>query len=104
MRFSPKSRREVQSVGCRAGRSRVNALLFGVAAAAVTGLVGGCDIKSFIDPSELGTFDKHPIQKPILSSISSIEPGVDDPMDEFYNAGEVQAGRPERHQPRLRYR
>ena len=92
MRFSPKSRRQVASVGCRSGRPRVNALLFGVAAVAVTGLVGGCDVKSFFDPSELGTFDKHPIQKPILSSISSIEPGVDDPMDEFYNAGEVAPG------------
>ena len=60
------------------------------ALAAATTLVGGCDVpKSFIDPSEMGRYEKTPLQKPILSSLSSIDRAIDDPTDEFTNATEV---------------
>jgi polysaccharide export outer membrane protein len=49
----------------------------------------GCDIQSFIDPSEMYPYTKKTIQKPILTSLSSIDPSVDDPDVTFYNATEV---------------
>ncbi len=49
----------------------------------------GCDIPSFIDPSEMYPYTKKTIQKPILTSLSSIDPSVDDPDVTFYNATEV---------------
>jgi polysaccharide export outer membrane protein len=52
-------------------------------------LSAGCDIKGFIDPTEMFTDTHKTIQKPILSSISVIDPGVDDPEDQFVNASEV---------------
>ena len=52
-------------------------------------LACGCDIKSFGDPSELFPDSKKPLQKPILSSLSSIDPSIDDPDQEFFNATEV---------------
>jgi polysaccharide export outer membrane protein len=56
-------------------------------AAAVS--AGGCDIKSFIDPSEMFTDTKKPIQNPILDSISDIYPSIDDPNIQFLNAGDI---------------
>jgi polysaccharide export outer membrane protein len=56
------------------------------------GMAGGCgilDIKSFGDPSEMFTDTKKPLQKPILSSLSSIDPSIDDPDTEFFNATDV---------------
>jgi polysaccharide biosynthesis/export protein len=53
----------------------------------------GCDIPSFIDPTELtpgDNYQKRTLQKPVLSSLSSIDPSIDDPDQEFYNATEVQ--------------
>lgn len=90
MRFSRVSHREGTSICQKAGSGRGRALLRGCALLTVASLLGGCDVKSFFDPSELGRFDRHPLEMPILSSISSIEPGVDDPTNQFYNAGEVQ--------------
>jgi len=49
----------------------------------------GCDIPSFIDPTEMYPYTKKTIQKPILTSLSSIDPSVDDPDVTFYNATEV---------------
>ena len=49
----------------------------------------GCDIKSFIDPSEMFPDTSKPLQKPILSSLSSIDPSIDDPDVQFYNATDV---------------
>jgi polysaccharide export outer membrane protein len=56
-------------------------------------LIGGCDVPSFIDPSELApgnNYQHHTLQKPVLSSLSSIDPSIDDPDEEFYNATDVQ--------------
>jgi polysaccharide biosynthesis/export protein len=53
-------------------------------------IVGGCDVKSFIDPSEMGRYKTTPLQKPILSSLSSIDRSIDDPNEEFVNATDVQ--------------
>jgi polysaccharide export outer membrane protein len=61
----------------------------GAALLAAATLLGGCDIKSFIDPTEMGRYEKTPLQKPILSSLSSIDRAIDDPADQFANAGEV---------------
>jgi polysaccharide export outer membrane protein len=51
--------------------------------------VGGCEVKSFIDPGEMGRYEKTALQKPILSSLSSIDRSIDDPNDEFVNATEA---------------
>src|ERR1700689_1779182 len=72
----------------RRGRSSKRSLM-AAAILAATALLGGCDVKSFIDPSEMGRYDKTPLQKPILSSLSSIDRAIDDPNDLFSNAVEV---------------
>ncbi len=51
-----------------------------------TSILGGCDVQSFIDPSEMYAYTKKTIQKPILTSLSSIDPSVDDPEVTFFNA------------------
>ncbi len=62
-----------------------------VTALAVAGLAAvGCDVKSFIDPTEMFPNVKAPLQKPILTSLSALDPSIDDPEDEFYNAQEIQ--------------
>jgi polysaccharide export outer membrane protein len=56
-------------------------------------LACGCDVPSFLDPTELtpgDNYQKRTLQKPVLSSLSSIDPSIDDPDQEFYNATEVQ--------------
>jgi polysaccharide biosynthesis/export protein len=68
---------------------RAKKSLMGAALLAAATLVGGCDVKSFIDPSEMGRYDKTPLQKPILSSLSSIDRAIDDPTDQFANSVEV---------------
>jgi polysaccharide export outer membrane protein len=53
---------------------------------------GGCsilDVKSMGDPSEMFMDGKKPLQKPIYSSLSSLDPSIDDPEQEFYNATDV---------------
>jgi polysaccharide biosynthesis/export protein len=73
----------------RPGRSSKRSLTAAAILAAAT-LMAGCDVpKSFIDPSEMGRYEKTPLQKPILSSLSSIDRAIDDPTDEFTNATEV---------------
>lgn len=47
------------------------------------GLVTGCETKSFIDPSEMGRYNKEPLVLPILNSLNA---GVEEPQDEFLNA------------------
>ena len=59
-------------------------------AVTVVGLAG-CDVKSFIDPTEMFPDVKTPLQKPVLTSLSALDPSIDDPEDEFYNAQEIQA-------------
>jgi polysaccharide export outer membrane protein len=64
---------------------------FALSLAATVGL--GCDISSFIDPTEFETganYNHRALQKPVLSSLSSIDPSIDDPEQQFYNAVEVQ--------------
>jgi polysaccharide export outer membrane protein len=61
----------------------------GAALLAAAALLGGCDTMSFIDPSEMGRYQKAPLQKPILSSLSSIDRAIDDPADQFANSTEV---------------
>ncbi len=70
----------------RLGKSKLTAAAVLVAGA----LLGGCETKSFIDPSEMGRYDRTPLQKPILTSLSSLDRSIDDPNDEFANAEEVQ--------------
>lgn len=71
-------------------RSAARRLVVLSAALALGGmLAGGCDVKSFIDPSEMGRYDKTPLEKPILTSLSSIDRSIDDPSAEFVNATDV---------------
>jgi polysaccharide export outer membrane protein len=72
-------------------RSRKGMRSLATAAALVVAAVsaGGCDIKSFIDPSEMFYNTNKPIQNPILDSISDIYPSVDDPNVQFLNAGDI---------------
>ncbi len=79
------------TTGARRGGA-VRRVRTAIAVAAVTvaaTLSGGCDIKSFIDPSEMFTGTHKSLQKPILTSISTLEPGIDDPEEQFVNATEV---------------
>lgn len=47
---------------------------------ALAGLIGlgfavaGCEVKSFMDPSKLGRFERTPVQLPILDRLDVIEP------------------------------
>ncbi|HSV14360.1 MAG TPA: polysaccharide biosynthesis/export family protein [Tepidisphaeraceae bacterium] len=53
-------------------------------------MTGGCETKSFLDPGEMGRYEKGPaLQKPILNSLSSFDRSIDDPNDEFVNATDV---------------
>src|SRR5271170_1451610 len=72
----------------RRGRLAVRSLM-AAALLAGTALLGGCDTMSFIDPSEMGRYNMTPLQKPILSSLSSIDRAIDDPADQFANSVEV---------------
>ena len=49
----------------------------------------GCDVKSFIDPSEVGRYNKQPLLLPILRKLDT---GFDEPDDEWANATDPQAG------------
>src|ERR1700733_14111775 len=73
-------------MGNRSGSRKARGLLLGAALTVPTALLGGCDVKSFIDPSEMGRYGRVPLQKPILTSFSRIERSIDDPDDEFINA------------------
>ncbi len=73
----------------RLNNRRVKKSLMGAALLAAAALLGGCDTMSFIDPSEMGRYTKTPLQKPILSSLSSIDRAIDDPTDQFANSVEV---------------
>lgn len=50
---------------------------------------GGCETKSFIDPSEVGRYEHDPLLKPILSSLSGIDSRIEDPTQDFLNTTEV---------------
>ncbi len=63
-----------------------------VAAVVAPTLLCGCgilDIQSFIDPSEMYPYTKKTLQKPIITSLSTIDPSIDDPNNDFYNATDV---------------
>src|SRR5438477_2211847 len=51
------------------------------AALAVAGAMfaGGCDVKSFIDPAEMGRYQHQTLMRPIISSLSTIDRSIDDP-------------------------
>jgi polysaccharide export outer membrane protein len=53
------------------------------AAAALLSMGVGCEVKSFIDPSEMGRMERTPLTMPILSTLDT---GVEEPNDEFLNA------------------
>ncbi|HEV7297855.1 MAG TPA: polysaccharide biosynthesis/export family protein [Tepidisphaeraceae bacterium] len=55
------------------------------AAAALLAMGVGCEVKSFIDPSELGRMERTPLTMPILTSLDT---GVEEANDEFLNAGD----------------
>lgn len=63
------------------------AVLKVVAACSVTSafIVGsaGCDVKSFIDPSELGRYDHQPL---VLNILHKLDTGIDEPNDAYANA------------------
>jgi len=56
------------------------AVAAGVAAAA---LLGGCEVKSFLDPSEMGRYDRAPLVMPILRTLDT---GVEEINEDFLNA------------------
>lgn len=62
-----------------------------VALALTSAALVGCDIPSFLDPAEPNVVGKT-LQKPILTSISTIDPSVDDPDQTFLNASEMNPG------------
>ena len=76
----------IGSMGNVSGSRRARWMLLGAALSVSTALLGGCDVKSFIDPGEMGRYARVPLQKPILTSLSSIDRSIDDPDDEFINA------------------
>ncbi len=60
--------------------------------AAGVGCAGGpnpVNVKGFIDPTEMFPNSATPLQKPILTSLSALDPSIDDPEDEFYNAQDI---------------
>jgi polysaccharide export outer membrane protein len=81
--------------GTLAARSRrprvaVRSIATAAALAVAAVMTGGCEVKSFIDPGEVGRYEKGPaLQKPILTSLSSFDRSIDDPNDEFVNATDV---------------
>ncbi len=107
MRLARAEHRTVSSPAPRARRA-TRALAAAVALAAVGLTAGGCGsdgnshgggssglgfldpTKSFLDPTEMFPSIKTPLQKPILTSLSALDPSIDDPEDEFYNAQEIQ--------------
>lgn len=47
------------------------------------GMLGGCDTKSFIDPSEMGRYEREPLAMPILNTV---DPHIESKNEEFANA------------------
>ena len=52
-------------------------------------LACGCNINSLGDPSEMFPDVHHSLQKPIYTSLSSLDGSIDDPEDDFFNATDV---------------
>ncbi|MFN4243287.1 MAG: polysaccharide biosynthesis/export family protein [Tepidisphaerales bacterium] len=70
----------------RRSGSRVKVALRVVTALAVAtaaGLQAGCEVKSFIDPSEVGRYNTQPLLLPILKKLDT---GIEEPEDEWINA------------------
>ena len=87
--------RQISGVNIR-GERRVSGLAKGAltaltAASILAGaaLQTGCDVKSCIDPSEVGRYNKQPLLLPILRKLDT---GFDEPDDEWANATDPQAG------------
>ncbi len=92
MRLSRVLQRGTSAGFSRRSFSKSSTMKSVVAMAAFTvagALLGGCDVKSFIDPGEVGRYQHQPLQKPILTSLSSLDRSIDDPQDEFLNAADV---------------
>ena len=89
MRFLRTLQRDISVSSARRDSRWAKRSLVGAALLAAAALLGGCDTMSFIDPSEMGRYQKAPLQKPILSSLSSIDRAIDDPTDQFANSTEV---------------
>ncbi len=71
-------------------QARVKKRLASASLLALCALVAcGCEVNSDGDPTEMNPYTKRPLQKPIISSLSSIDPSIDDPDLEFFNATEV---------------
>ncbi len=80
--------------GLRAGGLRTIASAAALAAVAMA--AGGCagggfldPRKSFLDPTEMFPNVSSSLQKPILTSLSALDPSIDDPEDRFYGAQEI---------------
>ncbi|HYO10094.1 MAG TPA: polysaccharide biosynthesis/export family protein [Tepidisphaeraceae bacterium] len=75
----------------RSALSPVSPKLALVACLAATFAAGGCETKSFLNPSEVGRFEKRRPNDPLLLPIvSTLETGVEEPNDQFANATDVQ--------------
>jgi polysaccharide export outer membrane protein len=59
--------------------------LVGCIAVAMAG--AGCEVKSFLNPGEVGRFKKQPLLVPILPDLGT---GIEEPDDQFANATDVQ--------------
>jgi polysaccharide export outer membrane protein len=55
----------------------------------IVAMVGGCEVKSWVDPSELGRFDHKPLVVPILKNL---DVGIEENDARFTSATEVRAG------------
>lgn len=66
--------------------------ILGTATVAVSAMVvgNGCEWKSFIDPGEVGRYDKSPLLMPILRKLD--DTGIDEPNDEWANATDPTPG------------
>lgn len=49
------------------------------------GMLGGCDTKSFIDPSEMGRYEREPLAMPILNTV---DPHIESKNEEFAGASD----------------
>ncbi|MEA2707714.1 MAG: hypothetical protein QOF78_315 [Phycisphaerales bacterium] len=57
---------------------------------AVAMVAGGCEMKSFFNPGEVGRFKHEPLLLPIVNSLSG-ETGIEEPNDQFAQASDVSA-------------
>jgi polysaccharide export outer membrane protein len=77
-----QSRKNLGNRGVASARAVGRQALRCAAVGALVAMGLGCDVKSFIDPSELGRFERTPLTLQILNSLDT---GVEEPASDFLN-------------------